>query len=117
MQSVFSLAKSLQLILEISATNSFVSYLLADSCLIYLLHAQCMIFMNNVKLCSVQWCVTCHFFPSNQCYLYIKQFSFYYTKTLESAFCTLLLATQTRDIQCYSMIHLQIVPESNAKLE
>ena len=47
--SVFSLAKSLQLILEISATYRLVSYLLADNWLICRLHAQCMISNNNIN--------------------------------------------------------------------
>ena len=41
--SVFSLAKSLQLILEISATYTLVSDMLADNGLACRLHAQCMI--------------------------------------------------------------------------
>ena len=47
--SVFALAKSLQLILQISATYRLVSYLLADTWLICRLHAQCMISKSNVK--------------------------------------------------------------------
>ena len=47
--SVFALAKSLQLILEISATYRLVSYLLADTWLICRLRAQCMISKSNVK--------------------------------------------------------------------
>ena len=31
----------------------------------------------------------------------------YYTKTVDSVFCSLWLATQNRDIKCYSLIHLQ----------
>ena len=45
--SVFSLSKSLHLILEISANYRLVSYLLADNYLICRLYAQCMISNNN----------------------------------------------------------------------
>ena len=51
--SVFSLAKSLQIILEISATYRLVSNLLADRCLICRLHIQFII--------SKRQCVCCHF--------------------------------------------------------
>ena len=47
--TVFSLAKSLQLILEISATYRLVSYLLADNWLICRLRAKCMISTNNIN--------------------------------------------------------------------
>ena len=43
---VFSLAKSLQLILEINATYRLVCYLLVDNWLICRLRAQCMISSN-----------------------------------------------------------------------
>ena len=39
-----------------------------------------------------------------------------YTKTVDSAFRVLLLATQSRDIQCYSLIHLQLLRASGVKL-
>ena len=45
--SVFSLAKSLQLIVEISTTYRLVSYLLADNWLMCRLCAQCTISNNN----------------------------------------------------------------------
>ena len=50
--SIISLAKSLQLILEISATYMYrlVSYLLADNWLICRLHAQCII--SNLEQCQ-----------------------------------------------------------------
>ena len=47
--SVFLLAKSLQLILEISATRTLVSYLLAHNLLICRLRAQCMISNDNIN--------------------------------------------------------------------
>ena len=47
--SVFSLAQSLQLVLEINATLRLVNYQLANNCLICRLGAQCMILNNNVK--------------------------------------------------------------------
>ena len=47
---IYSLAKSLQLILEISATYRLVSYLLAGDWLICRLCMQCMISKSNVKL-------------------------------------------------------------------
>ena len=39
-----------------------------------------------------------------------------YTKTVDSVFRALWLAAQTRDIQCYSPIHIQLFRESDAKL-
>ena len=54
--SLFSFYKSLQLILEISATYRFVSYLLAENRLICRLPAQCMISKSNVKLHVVRAC-------------------------------------------------------------
>jgi len=60
--SVFSLAKSLQIILEISATYRLASYLLADNWLISRLHAQCMISNNNCNNSgSLRRCV-CRYF-------------------------------------------------------
>ena len=55
--SVFSLAKSLLLILEISATCRLVSYLLADNLIICRLRAQCMISNNNINSGSLRRCV------------------------------------------------------------
>ena len=60
--SVFSLAKSLQLILEISTTYRLVSYLLADNWLISRLCTQCMMSNNNINLGSLQRYVCCYFF-------------------------------------------------------
>ena len=68
--SVSSLAKSLQLTLEICATYRLVSYLLADSRLIRRLRAQCMISKNNVNSGSLRRCLS--LFSSKQCK--IKQF-------------------------------------------
>ena len=48
--SVFLLAKSLQLILEIGATYRLVSYLLPDNWLICRLRAQCMISINSISI-------------------------------------------------------------------
>ena len=59
--SVFSLAKSLELVLEISATYRLVSYLLADNWLIFRLRAQCMIYNNNFNL--TQFVVVIFFKP------------------------------------------------------
>ena len=39
-----------------------------------------------------------------------------YTKTVDSVFRELWLATQSRDIQYYSLIHLQLLRASDAKL-
>ena len=69
--SVFSLAKSLRLILEISATCRLVSYLLADNLLICRLRAQCMISNNNINSGSLRLCV-CHYFLQNNVII-IKQ--------------------------------------------
>ena len=63
--SVFLLAKSLQLILEISATYRLVSYLLADNWLICRLRAQCMISNNNINSGSLRRCVCPYFLQSN----------------------------------------------------
>ena len=60
--SVFSLAKSLQLILEITATYRLVSYLVADNWLICRLRTQCMLSNNNINLGSLQRCVCRYFF-------------------------------------------------------
>ena len=56
--SLFSLAKGLQQILEISATYRLVSYLLADKWLICRLCVQCLISNNNNNSGSLQRCVT-----------------------------------------------------------
>ena len=62
--SVFSLAKSLQLILEIKSWLK-VSYLLADNQLICRLRAQSMmISQNKVKIGSLRRCI-CRYFPKN----------------------------------------------------
>ena len=61
--SVYSLAKSLQLILESSANYRLVSYLLVDNWLICRLRAQCMI--SNIDSGSLRRCVS--LFSSNQC--------------------------------------------------
>ena len=68
--SIISLAKSLQLILEISATYMYrlVSYLLADNWLICRLHAQCII--SNLEQCqnligSMQQCIYHYLFQNN----------------------------------------------------
>ena len=50
--SIFSSAKSLQLIFEISVTYRLVSYLLTDNWLIFRLHAQCMISNNSTSVNS-----------------------------------------------------------------
>ena len=39
-----------------------------------------------------------------------------YTKTGDSVFRALGLATQSRDIQCYLLIHLQFLRASDAKV-
>ena len=52
--SLFSLAESLELSLEISATYRLVSYLLADNCLICRLCVQCMISIDNKFYISIQ---------------------------------------------------------------
>ena len=59
--SIFSLAKSLQLIFEISATYRLVSYLLAHNWLICRLRAQCMIYNNRVYSGPLRRCVCCYF--------------------------------------------------------
>ena len=65
--STFSLAKSLLLILEISAAYRLVSYLLADIWLICRLLAKCMI--TNNRLCQFRFLATVCFslFSSEQC--------------------------------------------------
>ena len=63
--SPFSMANSLQLILEISATNRLVSYLLADNWLICRLRAQCMISNNNINSGSLRRCVCRYFLRNN----------------------------------------------------
>ena len=63
--SPFSMANSLQLILEISATNRLVSYLLADNWLICRLRAQCMISNNNINSDSLRRCVCRYFLRNN----------------------------------------------------
>ena len=55
--SVFSSAKSLQLILEISAIYRLVSYLLADNWLICRLCAQCMISNNSINSSFLKRCI------------------------------------------------------------
>ena len=52
--SLFSLAESLELSLEISATYRLVSYLLADNWLICRLCVQCMISIDNKFYTSIQ---------------------------------------------------------------
>ena len=68
--SIISLAKSLRLILEISATYMYrlVSYLLADKWLICMLHTQCII--SNLEQCqnligSMQQCIYHYLFQNN----------------------------------------------------
>ena len=53
LNAAFSLARSLQFILKVSAT-----YRLADNWLVCSLRVQCMISKSNVKLCSVRRCIT-----------------------------------------------------------
>ena len=48
--SVFSLAKSLKLMLEISVAYRLGSYLLTDNCLICRLRARCMISNGNINI-------------------------------------------------------------------
>ena len=60
--SVFLLAKTPRLILEMSATYRLVSYLLADNEQICSLRSQCMIFNNNINLGSLQLRVCRYFF-------------------------------------------------------
>ena len=64
--SLFSFAKSMQSVLEISTTYRWVSYLLAGNQLICRLGVQCMIFKSNVKLCSVRRCVCRCFMQGSQ---------------------------------------------------
>ena len=61
--SVFSLAKSLQLILEINATYRLVSYLLDWP--ISRMRAQCMISNKNINSGSLRWCVCRYFLQNN----------------------------------------------------
>ena len=63
---VFSLAKNLQLILEINAIYRLVSYLLVDKWLIGRLRAQCMISTNNINSGSLSR-VWLSLFSSKQC--------------------------------------------------
>ena len=51
--------------------------------------------------------------PEKQC---IKYFILVYAKTVDSVFCTLWLATQSVNILHYSLIHLQLLRVSDAKL-
>ena len=49
----------------------------------------------------------------------LRSFTVYflvYTKTVDSVFCALWLATQSMNILYYSMIHLQFLRASDAKL-
>ena len=62
--SVFLLAKSLQLILEIGATYRLISYLLPDNWLICRLRAQCMISINSINSGSL-WQRVCRYFLQN----------------------------------------------------
>ena len=55
--SVFSLTKSVQLIMEINVTYRLVGDLLADNSLICRLQGQCMIFKNNINSVSLRVCV------------------------------------------------------------
>ena len=68
--SVLSLAKGLQLILEISVCQPIQMSQLSASRLgtnLIRLRAQCMIFNSNVKLCSMRCCV-CRYFLQNNFY-------------------------------------------------
>ena len=65
--SVSSLAKNLQLILEIGETYRLVTYLLADNWLIFRLCAQCMISKNICQFGSL-WQRVCHYFRQNNVY-------------------------------------------------
>ena len=62
--TIFSLAKSVQLILELSVVYRLVSCLQANNWLTSRLHTQYMICKRNVKLYSIQWCVFHYFFKS-----------------------------------------------------
>lgn len=62
--TIFSLAKSVQLILELSIVYRLVSCLQANNWLTCRLHTQYMICERNVKLYSIQWCVFHYFFKS-----------------------------------------------------
>lgn len=62
--TIFSLAKSVQLILELSIVYRLVSCLQANNWLTCRLHTQYMICKRNVKLYSIQWCVFHYFFKS-----------------------------------------------------
>ena len=69
--SVLSLAKSLQLILEISACQPIQMSQLSASRLVtnlIRLRAQCMTFNSDVKLCSMRCCV-CRYFLQNNFYV------------------------------------------------
>ena len=52
--SVFSLTKSVQLIMEINVTYRLVGDLLADNSLMCRLQGQCMIFKNNINSVSLR---------------------------------------------------------------
>ena len=67
---VFSLTKSVQLIMEINVTYRLVGDLLADNSLICRLQGQCMIFKNNINSVSLRVCVCVPcvlLFSSKQC--------------------------------------------------
>ena len=68
--SIFSLAKSLQLILEISATHRLVSYLLVDNFLICRLRAQCIISKSNVNSVLCNGVLVIINFISKQCIVF-----------------------------------------------
>ena len=55
----------LQLILEINATYTLVSYLLADNWLICRMYTQCMILNSNSNSGSLRQCVCCYFLQNN----------------------------------------------------
>ena len=63
--SVFSLAKSLLLIFEISTTCRLVSYLLEDNLLVCRLRAQCIISNNNINSGFLRRCVCRYFLQNN----------------------------------------------------
>ena len=77
---LLSMAMSLHLILEISATYRLVSYLLADKWLICRLRAQCMLSNNNINSGSLGLCA-CRCFLQNNVYCYIPWLSLNYTGT------------------------------------
>ena len=59
-----------------------------------------------------------HFTAYMQIYtsVYLEWYTVVCTKTVDSVFRSLWLATQTRDLQCYSPMHLQLLRESHAEL-